>query len=637
MHECAPIFSEKIDDCWLKLLNQCATYDQELLEYEEDAISNIHTKIEKLAVNEVLILPGGWRGSNGHDMLYLLQRDQDEYYTLRIVNSGNGSEYHPQSSDDRKIRSLAAITFHLPKTILFDKEESFGIDRFRKWSSGIDRLMRLRACKKSNQDIIAKQIIYTGILRPWIPYQNDSELIEKKVFITPQRGGTCFMSSIKALLRILMEEQEYKKLALEMKTTIHENALSLWDKNPLLLAAGRQNVALCLLKAEQTFPDYNQTRYKNLLQTPLEHEACREGVREGEELFLTIRPTSLTIMHPPPQNAPNQSPIFLPCFTPYVQTERITGENALTSIQQLQKNFQQNKDLDYASLERHFIEKFALHMELSQEAWKKHDSFIDMYDIFQVYCKNLRKNVTGVSPHELTTLLTLYFALWCMFPNYPITVHPKKAQNFQQHINDLIPPTSLYEKIDEDPFFIIFESDSLVLNRFNTLKQHFSRWKIAGTGIDIFKKFTYFELNFHDPEMDFYNCYRDAMRPLSSLWTQPNQSNQNSALSEQDQIIVLAGPSLLLWNGCPAFYKLRTAHESLLYFTKGLVTQRHFTYSSRNDELYNHWFIDSHAQRIGSRLYTHFVQYGYQTVPPSLDTALSQWNLYTKTSYPECL
>jgi len=58
----------------------------------------VYTQIHNLKEGQSLLVPGGWSAYPGHWMLYSLTRQQDNRFTLNVINPGSGLEQFHQSA-----------------------------------------------------------------------------------------------------------------------------------------------------------------------------------------------------------------------------------------------------------------------------------------------------------------------------------------------------------------------------------------------------------------------------------------------------------------------------------------------------------------------------------------------------------
>lgn len=179
-----------------------------------DDISNYLTNME---ADDSLLLPGGWTGSSngesGHAMLYEFVRGQNDTFTMRVYNTGNGCQEHPWVFVNNKEKHMPYIE---QKNIPLRD-----LKRAEVWRTYF-KLQRV-----PQKTPYGSKNIYHGFLNSIVPdfvkkAHEAVTTIDPTVCITAQQAGTCSADSLLAFLRIKLGVKKYKAL----ENIIQEHTLS---------------------------------------------------------------------------------------------------------------------------------------------------------------------------------------------------------------------------------------------------------------------------------------------------------------------------------------------------------------------------------------------------------------------------
>lgn len=239
----------------IESLKQVLEIDGKLKEQNERAFSVwMVERMRKLGPGKRLLLPGGWIGKKtgfgdevgpGHAMLYELERQSDGRFTIHVINTGAGAEYHPSKIVGFKEKMIPVRIFHnLPELSVLNPEP---------WRAYF-KLVR-EAPEKNSQDYSAS-LIYENLLSSLGVQLSEPDF--KEGFgecpdaITQQKAGTCAMKSLLAFLRLRMPNvREYKLMKLEFKLALlrsFERCLRLPEQRYHEIGVTAKKGAIYLLK-----------------------------------------------------------------------------------------------------------------------------------------------------------------------------------------------------------------------------------------------------------------------------------------------------------------------------------------------------------------------------------------------------
>ncbi len=497
---------------------QCAKWAKKLKEGKLDSVvEEIVDQAQILSFNESILIPGGWTGDPlGHAMLYTLTKMENGNYTFRVINTGAGIDYHIQIQGYKKIKSLLACSYiNIPKEKLFYGTK--GIDFFK-------FLLSFQAnCQKP--DFKAK-IIYEGALALLTPYRNDADLMEQSwLFITPQRSGTCTLKASKAYVRLTYfltkkSKEEYKAFSEILKEQTLRAYFNYAQNNPsekslLLLYAMQRKVAHTFNKRHPEIPqncsnllrevdsflkNHNQSKTPNTDTQPASlYQPIKSPLIQHSSSLPQLRALNLQTED---SNSLKSLGAFLPLPPNLIL---ITGDNAQEHAKSIVNMYsrQMNVNVDTQQAQfyiSHHIDIFANKLSLNREDWKNTVSFSEIYKLLNIYCthsvksdlliKEVAKGVDAV-PQHFITVLTLYHALWAMFPHTTDTLLDTAAfensDEAKKLLKTLVPPKNLFEQVDKNPFFFLLNPKEQ--KRFLEVRNAFDLWEQPENGCSVFQDF----------------------------------------------------------------------------------------------------------------------------------------------------
>jgi hypothetical protein len=189
-------------------------------------------KVLNLAPGKSFCIPGGWKGTPGHAMLYEFTKQPSGKYTVIIFNTGGGIDtFHDSVSLNYKKRYKSEVVFkNVPPQEIFFNEGTEG--------AKADMFLALLQRQKSigyRNNYDNAECIYKGVfghLAKYCATDSDTYAIDK--FITGQRSGTCSWKVLTAaLMRRHLSRDEYKRAMLFVKMYSLKN---FYHKNKTLLA-----------------------------------------------------------------------------------------------------------------------------------------------------------------------------------------------------------------------------------------------------------------------------------------------------------------------------------------------------------------------------------------------------------------
>lgn len=151
-------------------------------------IQNIINRILVLKPHESLLLPSGYNGSPGHAMLLEIIRDSKDQFIVRILNSGDGLEYH-STSIEQKITSQSYLEIN--------GISSREITNPTFWSSYLDICRNRYHENGATSEDIYERLIF--LLKGHVAEENPS--IRS---ITPSASGVCAYKVLKVYLHYVL-------------------------------------------------------------------------------------------------------------------------------------------------------------------------------------------------------------------------------------------------------------------------------------------------------------------------------------------------------------------------------------------------------------------------------------------------
>ena len=174
-------------------------------------IKSITATIQDLAVNESVILPGGWAGSTsgpGHAMYYEITNSGEGRYRFRVFNTGEGIQYHPklENEDQTKYHCFLEIV-DVPAENLLNKQLIQAFIEYKVYS--------VLPLIQSFTNYSAKDI-YLGLI-PALGGRIVDRTRNLHEFIIPQHTGICSWAALMALARSRLSQNNYDRLEHEIQ------------------------------------------------------------------------------------------------------------------------------------------------------------------------------------------------------------------------------------------------------------------------------------------------------------------------------------------------------------------------------------------------------------------------------------
>lgn len=173
----------------------------------EIILEKIHSGIKALKPKERFLIPGGWVGSNGHAMKYVVEKQENGKYSLFTFNTGAGlASFHDSEIDSHGYRRYKPLEYR----INIEEKELLKPHRLR----SLMELMRNLVAPFDKH--YATAMIYDSIL----PSFGGEVGIPPTKMISAMRGqrsGTCAWKVLLALLREKVDLETYKTIKIEFR------------------------------------------------------------------------------------------------------------------------------------------------------------------------------------------------------------------------------------------------------------------------------------------------------------------------------------------------------------------------------------------------------------------------------------
>jgi len=185
-------------------------------------------KIGAMKEGERFLIPGGWKGTPGHAMLYEVTCITQDQFTFKTINTGSGLKYHTSAHVGNK---------HKFDNVLELKCSREDLLRSEPWISHYDLMYLDPDPQKSNRSAVD---VYAKLLKSICPEFDGSERTlstptprkggetTEQDFSTPQRSGTC---STKVLFAYLKANAGSKKQYKALKFAIRQRTFESFVKN----------------------------------------------------------------------------------------------------------------------------------------------------------------------------------------------------------------------------------------------------------------------------------------------------------------------------------------------------------------------------------------------------------------------
>lgn len=164
----------------------------------------IQKKISAMEPGSSMVLPGGWKGSPGHAMLYRIGRQENGDYTMWVFNTGDGTQQHPRKITENKIKNWPCLKqTDIPlKNLLVDEV----------WKG-------YYMIRNNSYNTYTSKHVYQGFLGGIHSQfgQDFTEVeIESDAWYTSQRAGKCSVDVWFLLMRSYLNPKQFKRIKLEV-------------------------------------------------------------------------------------------------------------------------------------------------------------------------------------------------------------------------------------------------------------------------------------------------------------------------------------------------------------------------------------------------------------------------------------
>lgn len=328
-------------------------------------VHSIITKMKQLAVDEQLLLPGGWYStSDGHTMIYEIQRTKDGFL-FKAYNSGDGIRYHFKKSSRHKelYNPIKAWHIPLPQTPKDANELELFFTRLLK--------ANLPPPKGTQKKPIDARVLYEELLAS-ISYIGGKET-EEGTKIVPhgytggQLSGTCAQRSIHQMLKLCTEkEEEYQRFIFDFKQHAlfdYVNAC-MTGQQPFNHAVAHQiilsiNNNLKILKSLKLNQKEHDAEIKKLIRLKKSIIQAMPQKAQTNKIVAQKPPIKLTIAAQPAAAplASNVTYSSTPSISRDVAINRINQTNLLHNLDTAISNIKKIQDL---AAKWHYIEQLLL-------------------------------------------------------------------------------------------------------------------------------------------------------------------------------------------------------------------------------------------------------------------------------------
>ncbi|MDP1834357.1 MAG: ankyrin repeat domain-containing protein, partial [Chlamydiales bacterium] len=169
---------------------------EQLADAAQDLERDILAEIEELPIGQTLLLPGGWPG---HSIAYAITKLADGRIQLKVINTGEGQEYHTTSHDSGRMHANTMNTYE------------FSIERLAE-THVIQTLIEAKSAQSlesTERRFRAKDIYHT-----LHPYKTDEVSLDGslKGWKKSQLAGTCALRCLLAFLKTEVPSEVYKQV-----------------------------------------------------------------------------------------------------------------------------------------------------------------------------------------------------------------------------------------------------------------------------------------------------------------------------------------------------------------------------------------------------------------------------------------
>lgn len=211
--------------------------------------------IKGLQSGRTLLIPGGWsEREGGHAMIYMVQREGD-LYSVKIINTSPAGLSDLWKSEYKTlIRPIVGY-----EKIPLEKLAPGGVAVLDLWILALIEPLVTGFCQQGEVTRRFVNAIYNTFFLHLIDYKSPPSPIDtREPLCTPQRSGTCAMSSLFAFLREQLSYNSYKQLILRIKTFELQRAFHAASESemvrPLLIAAAKRHFTRLLSVEERGAP-----------------------------------------------------------------------------------------------------------------------------------------------------------------------------------------------------------------------------------------------------------------------------------------------------------------------------------------------------------------------------------------------
>ncbi|MDN3509102.1 MAG: hypothetical protein P0S93_03690 [Candidatus Neptunochlamydia sp.] len=493
-------------------------------------------------------------------------------YNLCVINTGSGLNYHQGIRTYKKdLRLLGCYYKDIPKEKLLHESNT----------SIFSDLLQLLVKRQLND--FDPKMIYEGILAHLSPYRDDAPLMNSDersmLFVTPQKGGSCTFRVIKAFIRLHLYLNRKTKEDYKEHIRLIENLT--FQKYQENLSGNLQSLELL---RSMDCKIAKRMIHRKELGVITDNADCIPIAQRQKEKHLQMIPQTKPAIYE--KRVKSCSSYYYPsiqgaavpkddCNTP------IITHTSLMEILNEIKEYESNVSVcHYKPYILHKIDRFALSLPIKRGGMSSYGcSFVPIFKLLKKYCHYLFPTSWDPTPRYLLAIYTLYFALWDLFPK---TFEEIKAGCFCSDIEKvkkllgrLVPPKDLFQKIDEDPFFIITNPEEQ--SRFKELREAFSVWNSPENPYDVFAGTSFLTQKIltpesTDPEFRFYREYMECVG-ISNYDFAHKLGGECGKSLETQAFLATKDKG---WDSFTPFTLLRRAH----YFL-GVFTHKKATYDPR--------------------------------------------------------
>lgn len=224
----------------------------------------ITQKIQHMQPGDQFLVPGGWQGkSGGHALMLFLQRDDDGTFTVNVINSGDGAQYHV-------MKPLSSKKGHKMKALPYLRQSQISqktLSQISVWEFFHD----FEKDKIAENLPLGPRDFYEGFFKMLHPTFGEAQkkqcLIEPPaddVFITLQAAGTCSADAFFAFTHFLLKDNKvlYKQIKHLLKLQIIQDYFA-FLKQENVFASHEKNLSIDTIRERYAVLKLFKTYKKN--------------------------------------------------------------------------------------------------------------------------------------------------------------------------------------------------------------------------------------------------------------------------------------------------------------------------------------------------------------------------------------